>query len=161
MTRVAPVRSQNAAHVAAGTGPAIWTAGDTYTLKADSASTDGALAFLEASVPPGSGPPPHRHSREDEAYYVLAGRLEVLTGEHTFIAGPGDFVFIPRGTMHRFKNVGVDAARMVIMFVPGGFDGFLRGVGEPARPGETAPPIGPEELRRVLELAPRYGLEMA
>lgn len=98
-------------HVPAGEGPSICVAGDTYTIKASKENTKGALAFLEASVPPGAGPMPHVHTREDEVYYVLAGELEILDRDQTFVARPGDFIFIPRGTFHRFKNSGVHTAR--------------------------------------------------
>src|SRR5882757_8675154 len=68
-------------YVRAGEGPASWLVGDTYTVKATSESTGGAFGLLEASVPPGGGPPPHVHTREDEAFYLLDGILEVTAGE--------------------------------------------------------------------------------
>src|SRR5687768_14725942 len=99
-----------AAHqVRAGEGSAHWAVGDTYTFKATAASTAGALALLEASVPAGSGPPPHVHEHEDEAFYLLAGTLEISTEDETFDARAGDFVFVPRGTPHHFKNRDVNA----------------------------------------------------
>ncbi|MYR35552.1 cupin domain-containing protein [Nocardiopsis alba] len=151
------VASPGAVHVPATEGETVWMAGDTYTIKATGAMTGGALSFVEATVPPGAGPRPHIHHREDEAYYVLSGELEVLDGERTFIAGPGDFVFIPRGTVHRFKNVGVHTAKMVFLFTPAGFEEFFLEAGYPARPGEPAPAVrGVAERDRVAEIASRY-----
>jgi len=40
---------------------------------------------------------PHVHTREDEAFYLLDGVLEVTAGEATMLVRPGDFVFLPRG----------------------------------------------------------------
>jgi quercetin dioxygenase-like cupin family protein len=72
----------------------------------------------------------------------------VLDGERTFTARAGDFVVIPPGTLHRFRNPGVDAARMLILFTPAGIEGFFFEAGEAARPGEPAPQWAPDEIQR-------------
>jgi quercetin dioxygenase-like cupin family protein len=146
-------------HVLAGEGPAHWMAGDTYTVKASKASTGGALGLVEASIPPGSGPPPHRHTREDEAFYLLAGSLEIRADEDIVHATAGDFVFLPRGGVHGFRNMGLDAARSLILISPAGFEEFFADAGAPAQPGVPAPPPDAAELARVLATAPRYGVE--
>jgi quercetin dioxygenase-like cupin family protein len=153
-------QKQSVVHVPAGEGQKLWVVGDTYTLKATRENTGGALALIEASVPPGGGPPPHVHRVEDEAYYLLEGDLEVLDEERTFVARAGSFVFIPRGTLHRFRNVGYAHARVLFLFTPAGFDQFFVAVGQPARAGEVAPLLGEAEIARTQELAPRYGMEV-
>jgi quercetin dioxygenase-like cupin family protein len=147
-------------HVPAGQGEKVWVVGDTYTLKVTSDRTGGRLGMIEASVPAGGGPPPHVHAAEDEAFYVLEGELEFLGGERTFRAGPGSFVFIPRGTLHRFRNVGYGHARALVVFTPGGFEAFFAAVGQAARPGEPAPPLGEPEIARTLALAPEFGMDV-
>ena len=147
-------------HVPAGEGEALWVAGDTYSFKAVGADTGGGFAFWEATIPPQAGPPPHIHRGEDEAYFLLEGGLEFLDGDRTFTAGPGSFVYIPRGTLHRFKNVGAAPSRMLLFVTPAGFERFFSAVGQPARAGEAAPPLGPEEIERSIEAAPKYGLEV-
>jgi len=77
---------------------------------------------MEALVPPGGGPPPHIHTREDETYYLLAGQIEVLLGEETIVIGPHDFVNIPRGIVHCFRNTGTETARMLLTFTPAGIE---------------------------------------
>jgi quercetin dioxygenase-like cupin family protein len=149
--------TERAGHVPAGSGPSRWVVGDTYTFKATAESTGGAFALLEASIPPGSGPPPHVHGDEDEAFYLLAGALQISAGQDTFVAQAGDFVLLPRGTPHCFTNPGVGAARALILFAPAGFERFFDEVGAPARPGEQAPPVSTTELHRILEVAPHYG----
>jgi quercetin dioxygenase-like cupin family protein len=144
----------------AGSGQSIWVVGDTYTFLATGESTGGAFALMEASIPPGSGPLPHVHTNEDESFYVLAGVLEVSAGEDTFVARVGDFVFVPRGTLHCFKNPGVDAVRALILAAPAGLDRFFHEIGSPARPGEQAPPLGADELDRITTIAPRYGVHI-
>jgi quercetin dioxygenase-like cupin family protein len=144
-------------HVPAGGGRSRWVVGDTYTFKATTESTGGAFALLEASIPPGSGPPPHLHTTEDEAFYLIAGELQIVAGPDTFVAGAGDFVFVPRGTVHGFTNPGVDAARALILLTPAGFERFFDEIGSPARRGEQAPAPTADDLKRIVEIAPRYG----
>jgi mannose-6-phosphate isomerase-like protein (cupin superfamily) len=88
------------------------------------ADTSGALMLLEGTISPQLGPP-HIHYREDEFYYVLEGEFEILDGDRTFIASAGSFVHIPRGTLHRFKNVGATPARMLVFFTPAGMENFF------------------------------------
>jgi mannose-6-phosphate isomerase-like protein (cupin superfamily) len=152
---------QRVRHIPDAAGESLWVVGDTYTFKATGEDTGSSLAFFDASVPPGSGPPPHVHRNEDEFYYVLDGELEVLDGDRTFTARTGSFVFVPRGTLHNFRNQTARPARLVIGLTPAGFEKFFFAVGQPAVPGGQAPPLGPEEMARTLELAPRFGLEIA
>jgi mannose-6-phosphate isomerase-like protein (cupin superfamily) len=131
-------------HVPSGEGPTRWVAGDTYTLKADQENTNGSLALVEATVPPGGGPLPHVHYGNDEAFYLIFGELEFLDGDRTLHAGPGDFLFVPRGIRHRFVNKGLHPAKMLFLFTPAGIEGSILDAGEEARPGELSPPWHPE-----------------
>jgi quercetin dioxygenase-like cupin family protein len=153
--------TQPAIHVPAGEGRTVWVAGDTYTIKSGKESTNGSFALVEATVPPGAGPPPHIHAHEDEAYYMLSGELEVLAGEQTMVGRQGDFFFIPRGSVHRFRNTGLDVARLLFMFTPGGFEGYFQEIGHAARPGELPPRLTDEDVTRSAEAAPRYGVSVA
>jgi quercetin dioxygenase-like cupin family protein len=146
--------------VRAGEGPVLWAGGDTYTLKASAASTGGALGLIEASIPPGSGPPPHRHTHEDEAFYLLAGSLEITLEKEVFRAAAGDFVFLPRGMLHGFRNVGLDVARTLVMITPGGFEKFFEEVGAPAQAGVPCPAPDAADLARIVTTAPRYGVDI-
>ncbi|MFK0293919.1 cupin domain-containing protein [Streptomyces sp. NPDC090442] len=147
---------QRVQHIPAGRGQTVVMAGGTYTVKATKESTNGVLALVEATVPPACGPRPHVHTVESEAYYVLSGELEVLDGERTFTAKAGDFVFIPSGTLHRFRNTSVQTAKMLFMFTPAGFEELFLTAGLPTQEGEPLPQWTSENDRRVGELAPRY-----
>jgi quercetin dioxygenase-like cupin family protein len=157
---IVDTNGQRVTHVPPGEGESVWAVGDTYTFKAISENTGDAFMLIEASIPPQSGPPPHLHHREDEAYYVLEGEIEVMEDDRTFMARSGSFVFLPRGTLHRFKNVGAETAKMLIMAIPAGLEKFLREVGQPAQEGRTAPALGPEEIERTLAAGPKYGMEV-
>ena len=116
--------------------------------------------MLEAVVPPGGGPPPHIHHREDETFYVLEGELSVRIGEKTVIASIGDFVNIPRGVVHCFKNEADQTARMIATFSPGGFEKFFEEVLQPVHDRSAQPPPLTQELiDRMMKVAPKYGLE--
>lgn len=145
-------------HLPAEGGETVWFGRAVYSFKATKRTTDGRLVLAEASVPPGDGPPPHRHRELDEAFYILSGTFEFLSGENWFQARAGDFVYVPRGVRHRFRNAGSHVARTLFMFVPGAMDEFFTEIGIPARPGEAPPPLTPEQVRLIGELAPRYGL---
>ena len=143
-----------------GTAPAVWGPGDLYSLLATGKETNNALFQFEAIVPKGGGPPPHVHSREDESFYVVSGSLEILLGDKTYQAKRGDFVYIPRGTVHSFKNVGGDTAVQLVTFVPAGIEGFFQEVFPKVTDRTAAPPPVTEELiRRMNEAAPKYGMK--
>jgi len=144
-----------------GTAPAVWGPGDLYNLLATGEETNNAFFQFEAIVPKGGGPPPHVHSREDETFYMVKGSLEILLGDSLYQAKAGDFVFIPRGTVHRFKNVGGNTAVQLVTFVPAGMEKFFREVFPAVTDRRaTPPPITEELIRKMSEAAPKYGLEM-
>jgi mannose-6-phosphate isomerase-like protein (cupin superfamily) len=153
--------ARRAVHVPAGQGPTTWFSGDAYTIKASAESTNGALGLVEATVPPGGGPVAHAHTRSDEAFYVLSGELEILDGTHTFLARASDFVFIPRGTRHRFKNPGVHGARMLFMLTPAGEEGVFR-YGDKPQPGHPPPVWSIERFStpEILRFNEKHGVQI-
>jgi quercetin dioxygenase-like cupin family protein len=145
-------------HLPAGEGLTKWVSGDEYTMKATKARTAGSLAFIEAIVPPGGGPIAHAHANEDEAYYILDGELEFLDGDRTFVAGTGDFVFIPRHRRHRFKNITSQPAKTLFLFTPAGpEDLFIEG-GDDPRPGERPEVWDMDRVKQIAHLVERTGL---
>jgi quercetin dioxygenase-like cupin family protein len=144
-----------------GAGVAYWGPGDLYTFLATGEETNGAYFQLEAVVPPGAGPPPHIHHNEAESFYLVEGSLEMLLGDETVTAHAGDFVNVPRDTIHGFKNVGTETAKMVATFVPAGFESYFEEVFTRATDRDaTPPPVTPELIQRMTEAAPRHGLEI-
>jgi quercetin dioxygenase-like cupin family protein len=149
-------------HRRSGTGRAFWGPGDHYTFLVTGAESGGAYFAMEALVPPGGGPPRHIHTREDETFYLLQGNVEVLLGEQTVVAGPGDFVNVPRGIVHRFRNTGTDTARIILTFTPAGIEHWFEETLERA-PNEVRVEDVPDNIEEVAAryaaAAPRYGLE--
>jgi mannose-6-phosphate isomerase-like protein (cupin superfamily) len=143
-------------------GRSIWLLGMLVTFKAVSEETGGEYSLYELTVPPQLGALPHIHHAETEAYYVLDGEVEFLKGEHTVRAGVGEFVFIPRGMVHGFTNVGQETARCLGFVTPGGLhEKLLAGLGEPAK-AETLPPPpeGMPDVEKIAEIVRRYDTEM-
>lgn len=145
-----------------GRAPAVYGPGDVYNLLATGEETNNSFFQFEAIVPKGGGPPPHTHSREDESFYVVSGSLEMVLGDSTFQAKAGDFVFIPRGTVHRFRNVGSDTAIQLVTFVPAGMEHYFREVFPPVVDQKVPPPpITDALIQKMIEVAPKYGLVFA
>jgi quercetin dioxygenase-like cupin family protein len=123
------------------------------------ADTGGAYCLLEMSLAPGISVPRHVHTREDETYFVLAGELEVIVGNETFVLKPGHSLMAPRNIPHQLRNSGRDENHYLLLFSPAGFEEFLRLTAIPA-PENAAAPIEspPTAVRNVHALAGDYGI---
>ena len=144
-----------------GEGRTIAVVGDVYRFLATGEDTNGKYALWEALVPPGGGPPPHVHSREEEGCYVLEGEITFTINGERVVATAGTFANMPVGTPHSFKNESDKPARMLISVAPAGLERMFFEVGVPVPQGATtAPPPAREEIQKFLEVAPRYGIEI-
>ena len=117
-------------------------------LKASAGSTGGLLTVLSFSLD--GGPPRHTHTREDEAIYLLAGRLAVECDGQEFAATPGSLVYLPRGRPHTFRSIG-GAARGLLIITPGGLENYFAAL--------HAAAAGPES--QVMTLMAEYGIRPA
>ena len=145
----------------AAQGRAVAVVGDLYRFLATGDDTNGRYAMWEAIVPPGGGPPPHVHSREEEGFYVLEGEITFTIGEKRLVASAGTFANMPVGTPHSFKNEGSRPARMLISVAPAGLEKMFFEFGVPLPEGSTtALPPTKEEIEKLLAVAPRYGIEI-
>jgi len=144
---------QAVTHLPAGEGETLWVLGVFATLKVQSND----VSFYEGIVPPEAGPPSNVHHQQDEAYYVLEGTFSFLSGDETINTGPGSFVWIPRGTVHTFKNIGESTGKLLFSSTfPGSHERFFREVGVPVDDIATfEPPEGPPDMEKVLASAER------
>src|ERR1041384_1119053 len=94
----------------------------------DLAATGGAFSAIVVELKPGEGPPPHLHRDREEFFYVIEGtyRMSVNGAESTI--GPGTLVFVPRGTVHAFSNIGETAGRLLEWTIPGTNEPYFRAV---------------------------------
>jgi quercetin dioxygenase-like cupin family protein len=140
-------------------GRSIGIVGDIYRFLATAEETGGRYSMFEATVLPGGGPPPHIHRREDETFYVLEGEITFQIGDERRVARPGTFIYMPIGHQHAFKNDTDQPAKMLISFAPAGLEGMFFEVGKNLAEGESPDEASPEETKRMLQAAARYGIE--
>jgi quercetin dioxygenase-like cupin family protein len=121
--------------------------------------TGGAYCLLEMSLAPGMGVPRHTHTREDEAYHVLAGELEVIVDGTAIVLGPGDTLMAPRDVPHELRNPGDVENHYLLLFSPSGFEEFLHATSVLAHDHAAVPTEPPATaVRNVYELAAAYGI---
>ena len=151
-------------YVPAGTGPMYWGPGDRVRFLATGANSHGSCLIFEGLTVPGAGPPPHIHHNEDECFYVLEGTATFQAEGQTIHAKQGDFIHIPRGTVHSLKNEGKVPTRFLIVTSPAGPTGMQQFVEESFYPttnqSASPPPITEELVNRMLAAAARNGLEL-
>ena len=141
-----------------GEGTPVWFLGNLMVVKATARTTNGAYGLLESLVRAGASPPLHIHRREDEAFWVLEGKLTVRCGEDTFEAPAGSYVFLPRDVPHTFRVEGDAPARLLTLLSPGGGEAFFVEGGRPAERA-TLPPPAPPDLARLERVARQFGSE--
>lgn len=153
----------NTYYVGPGEGPVVpMPEGLLISRKISSVQTSGAYSLFEVAVGPKGNSQPHIQHREDECIYVLEGRFEFVIEGSKIEAGVGSLIYVPRGTLHAFRNVGQSAGRLLVSQTPGGlFERFVEEVGNPAtEKGESPTAEEPHEADRFREIGMKYGVEM-
>ena len=140
------------ASVSNGAGESYWWQGSLMTIRARAADTGGTLGLVEATFYEGFGPPLHLHHREDEGMLVLDGEIRFRRGAEEFVAGPGTFVWAPRGMPHAFR-VQSPTARALVILTPGGFEQMFADGGTPTGDAIAPAPQGydPDAARALAE----------
>ena len=111
--------------IRANEGRTLHAFGHAVVILLDGKQTDEKFtAFLNIS-PPGGGPGPHYHEREDEWFYIVEGRVSFLINGNWTELSPGDCVYSPRGQVHAFKNITDQPIRVFINIAPSGFERFF------------------------------------
>ena len=87
---------------------------------ATGASTDGQFGLYRWEMGPDrGGPDPHFHRSISESFYVLSGTVRLHDGRGWVDGRPGDFLYVPQGGVHGFRNESGETASMLILFTPG------------------------------------------
>lgn len=102
---------------------------------ATGATTDGQFGLYRWDMGPGpSGPDAHFHRTISESFYVLSGTVRLYDGQSWRDGAPGDFLFVPEGGVHAFRNESGEPASMLILFAPGApREDYFETLADPAR----------------------------
>lgn len=144
--------------------PTALMPGEHFTWKATGAGTAGALDVAELVLAPQVETPEHIHHRHDEVYYILEGTFRFKIGDVLAEGTAGSFIFIPRGTPHAWKNSGTGRGRALLVFTPGGMDGYFTEL-QPFLPAlmpgiADLSQVDPAVLTEAERLMQRYGYEL-
>ena len=144
--------------------PHIGLVGDTYTITVTGDETDGHFCVIDMHIPPGGGPPPHRHDFE-ETFILLDGEMEGTFRGKKSIVRAGDTLNIPSNAPHQFHNASTRPVRLLCICSPAGQEKFFTEVGVPVATRTTPPPKLNEKeqaafIERVKAIAPKYRTEL-
>ncbi len=144
--------------------PHIGLVGGVYTILLTGEDTNGRFCLIDMFIPPGGGPPPHRHDFE-ETFIILEGELDVTFRGNKMVVRAGDTVNIPSNAPHHFHNGSIKPVRMLCLCSPAGLENYFMQIGTPVE-GRTAPAPKPDKAAqekleaKVKELAPKYRIEI-
>jgi len=144
--------------------PHIGVVGDTYTILLTGNDTGGRYCLIDMHIPPGGGPPPHRHDFE-ESFTILEGEIEVTFRGVKSVLRAGETANIPSNAPHQFQNKKDQPVRLLCMCSPAGLEEFFFAVGVSVA-SRTTPPPKPDgaSLAAFKEksetLAPKYRTEI-
>lgn len=141
----------------AGDGKPIWYLQMLMTIKASGDKTGGVLGLIELECPPGKSPL-HVHHNDDEAFYLLEGRVTYTCGDQQFEGGPGSFIWLPRDIPHRLRFE--THCKLLQFCLPAGLEVFHERMGRPAERRELPPPGEVLDVERYKSLAKEYGIEI-
>jgi steroid delta-isomerase-like uncharacterized protein len=138
-----------------GQGRSITALGSTMTVKCGGADTGGVWSLTHLTVPPGfvqQAPPPHFHTRDEEAFYVLEGTITFEVEGKPVRAGAGSLVKFPRHLLHKFSNPDAAPAAVLVLGSPSGIEDFLADI------YNLLSQPGPPDMARLGAIFGRYGL---
>jgi quercetin dioxygenase-like cupin family protein len=142
----------------------IGIVGDTYTILLPGEATAGRFTLIDMHIPPGGGPPPHRHDFE-ESFTIVEGELQATFRGKKSTVKAGETINIPANAPHQFHNASTQPVRLLCICSPAGQENFFRELGVPVATRTTPPPkLDPTEqaaLRAKAEsLAAKYRTEL-
>jgi quercetin dioxygenase-like cupin family protein len=143
--------------------PHIGVAGDTYTILVKGKGTAGRYCLIDMHVPPGGGPPPHRHDFE-EMFTLLEGEIAFTFRDQILTVRAGETINIPANAPHQFRNSSDHPSRVLCLCSPAGMDEFFLEIGIPVATRTTPPPTLDKAAQAAMaakaeSLAPKYKTE--
>lgn len=154
-------------------------AGELFTFIKTSATTNGRYTLAEALVPPGAGPLPHIHRKENEWFYFPDGNVQLQMGDsfypegsipgtnaprdtlHTITTTPGSLFYGPKNMIHGFTNQGETTSRIVLLWTPGGIEEYFKTVGQIVTEPSNPPDVNPDNKTLFVSEAPRFNINQS
>jgi quercetin dioxygenase-like cupin family protein len=144
--------------------PHVGLVGDTYTVLLSGEDTDGRYCLIDMHIPPGGGPPPHRHDFE-ETFIIKSGEIEATFRGKKATVKAGETLHIPANAPHSFINASDQPTRLLCLCAPAGQEDFFKQVGVSVD-GRTTPPPKLDKaaqaasMQKAKTLAPKYRTEL-
>ena len=123
----------SATYRSAGQEPELtYASGGTAHYLATGATTNGQFGLYRWNMPAApSGPDKHFHRSISESFFILSGTVRIYNGKQWIDTVPGDFVHVPEGGIHAFRNESGEPASMLLHFAPGApREGYFEGIRE-------------------------------
>jgi quercetin dioxygenase-like cupin family protein len=127
----------------------FWWNGAEFQVLLEDDETDGAIGMFTERDTAAVGPPAHIHDDASESFFVLEGDVEFLKGDETIVVPEGEAAFVPRGVNHTFRMLNEDGGKVLIIVTPGGFEGFIRTMGEKGLKI-------PEDMQQIEEISEQF-----
>lgn len=142
-----------------GEGDHVAIPGFGAVFKLSGKNNNGEVSIVEHPFEVGFISAAHRHTREDEHSFVLAGEIGFRSDDSEVVLGPGGYITKPRGQMHAMWNAGAEPGRIIEIITPGGFENYFRELSELLAEQAADPGGKPlHESPEFDELATKYGL---
>jgi mannose-6-phosphate isomerase-like protein (cupin superfamily) len=108
----------------------VYPNGTTVDYLSTGASTDEGFGLYRWNMGAGPGGPDlHFHRTISESFFVLSGTVTLGDGAKTIEARSGDYLHVPPGGLHSFKNESGEPASMLLLFTPGApREGYFEGL---------------------------------
>lgn len=118
--------------------PELTTGLGSFRYLATTASTDGEFGLYRVDMNPAAGgPSTHFHRTISESFFILSGTVRLFDGARWVDATAGDFLYVPVGGLHAFRNDADEPASMLLLFAPGApREGYFEGLPAIGRLGE-------------------------
>jgi quercetin dioxygenase-like cupin family protein len=134
-------------------GQSVQVLGDLVCIKLPSSQSAHRMTVITVEVPPGGEVPPHIHAQEEECYYLLEGEMLVQVGGKEVAIKAGDFVHVPAGTIHGYRNLSDQPIRFLAWAVGGALDNFFLEMAEQIQ-------VVPDDLAKVPAILQKYGIQV-
>ena len=134
-------------------GKQVQVLSDQVCIKLASSESSRSMSVFTVHLPPSGFVPPHTHAEEEEGYYVLAGSMTMHLGNEQFAMDTGDFVHVPEGAIHGYRNDGTEPCRFLAWTVGGPIDQFFIEMSDKIK-------NMPEDLPKMPEILSKFRIQM-